>query len=121
MGHQINLTDQLALAALERRSLDLREAALNLLRQFPNLSVVPAPDTLDPRTRAIAASLLELLPQRRGQLPPAWTGGEGQTAPFFLVAATDTMPRFRAMCEREAPLELKRRNLFAPAYFLEVA
>ena len=121
MGRQINLTDELAHAALERRSLDLREAVLNLLRQFPNLALAPAPDTLDPRARAIAASLLELLAERRGQIAPEWTGREGQTEPFFLVAAAETMPRLRLLCEQEAPPALRKRNLFAPANFLEVA
>ncbi len=121
MGRQINLTDKLALAALERRSLDLREIVLNLLRQFPDLALASAPDTLDPRARAIAASLLELLAGRRGQIAPEWTGREGQTEPFFLVAAAETMPRLKLLCEQEAPLALKKRNLYAPANFLEVA
>jgi hypothetical protein len=84
-----NLTDQLALAAAERRSLDLRESVLTLLKQFPILELVPAPVTLDPRARAIAASLLELLAERRGQRAPQWTQFEGQTEPFFLVAAAE--------------------------------
>lgn len=121
MERQINLTDELALAALERRSLDLREAVMNLLRQFPNLALAQAPDTLDPRARAIAASLLELLAERRGQAAPEWTRREGQTEPFFLVAAAETMPRLRLLCEQEAPPALRKRNLFAPANFLEVA
>ena len=121
MGLEMNVTDELALAAAERRSLELRELVLNLLHAFPDLERVPAPSTEDPRARAIAASLLELLAERRNQKPPEWTQLEGQTERFFLVAAAETMPRLRALCEREAPPMLKKRNLFAPPNFLEVA
>jgi capsid protein len=118
---EINLTDQLALAALERRSLELRELVLEISRWHPDLSVLPTPTVQDTRARAIAAGIVEVLAERRGQVAPVWTKLEGATEPFFLVAAAETMPRLRMMCEQDAPLPLKKRNLYAPANFLEVA
>jgi hypothetical protein len=117
----MNQTDQLAQAALERHSLLLRDLALLLLEAHIDLSTVPAPLNSDPRSRAVAAGLVELLAARRGQEPPVWTRLEGEAEPFFLVAAAETMPRLRALCLEEAPLPLKKRNLYAPPNFLEFA
>lgn len=117
----MNLTDALGQAALERDSLHLRELVLEILRTYPKLEHMPAPETQDLKARAIAAGLIELLSDRRGQTAPAWTTLEGSTEPFFLVAAAETMPRLRLLCENNAPSFLKKRNLYAPPNFLEFA
>ena len=76
----------------------------------------------DPVAQAVAAGIAELLAQRAGQPPPAWTASV-PAAPyaFFLVRAAHTMPRLRRECERESPEPLRRRRLFAPADFLTAA
>ncbi|HVT59578.1 MAG TPA: hypothetical protein VHR45_14395 [Thermoanaerobaculia bacterium] len=85
-------------------------------------SEVPAPAGLDATARAVAAGVVELLASRSGQSPPAWTAAI-PPAPrsLFLVRAAATMPRLRALCEREAPEPLRRRGLLAPPDFLSVA
>lgn len=117
----MNLTDALGYVALERDSLGLRELVLEILQTYPQLEQMPAPETQEPKVRAIAAGLVELLSDRRGQVAPSWTIEEGSTEPFFLVAAAETMPRLRILCENNAPSFLKKRNLYAPPNFLEFA
>jgi hypothetical protein len=80
----------------------------------------PPPDTADVRVRAVAAAIVELLAERAEQPPPAWTAAEGQLAsPLFLVEAAQHSPKLRARVERESPAPLRKRNVFAPAQYLE--
>ena len=85
-------------------------------------SKVPPPSGLDPTARALAAGVTELLASRAGQAPPSWTAAV-PPAPerIFLVRAAETLPRLRALCEREGPEPLRRRGLLAPPEFLTVA
>jgi hypothetical protein len=85
-------------------------------------SKVSAPAGLDPTASALAAGVTELLASRAGQPAPAWTA-KVPAAPqgVFLVRAAETMPRLRALCEREGPEPLRRRRLFAPPEFLTLA
>ena len=67
----------------------------------------------------IAAALVELLAERAGQRPPAWTCEIGAVShPVFLLKAAEYMPRLRALCESESPEPLRRRGLFAPPEYL---
>jgi hypothetical protein len=114
--------DMLADAALRREALDVRALAHELLRQHPRLCDVPAPTTRDRRKKAIAAALIELLAQRRDELPPSWTGEIGESPePIYLLASADRMPRLRALCEADSPEPLRRRRLFAPSDYLTFA
>jgi hypothetical protein len=83
---------------------------------------VSAPRGLDATELATAAGVTELLASRAGQPAPAWTAAI-PPAPktLFLVRAAATMPRLRAICEREGPEPLRRRGLFAPPDFLTIA
>jgi len=85
-------------------------------------SEVPAPVGLDATERAVAAGVAELLASRSGQSPPGWTAAI-PPAPqsLFLVRAAATMPRLRAVCERDGPEPLRRRGLLAPPDFLSIA
>lgn len=85
-------------------------------------SEVPAPAGLDATGLATAAGVAELMAARAGQPPPDWTA-RVPPAPerLFLVRAAASMPRLRALCEREGPEPLRRRGLLAPPEFLSFA
>lgn len=83
---------------------------------------VPMPTDLDPMSLSVAAGVTELLAVRAGQAPPTWTRGiEAVSTPMFLVRSAATMPRLRKLCEQEGPEPLRRRGIFAPPEFLQVA
>jgi hypothetical protein len=85
-------------------------------------SEVPSPDGLDATERAVAAGVAELLAERAGQPPPPWAAAIPPAPKSqFLVRSAATMPRLRAMCEREGPEPLRRRGLLAPPDFLTIA
>lgn len=83
---------------------------------------IPVPVGLNATELATAAGVAELLAAEAGQAPPAWTTGV-PAAPdrLYLVRAAATMPRLRALCEREGPEPLRRRGLLAPPEFLSIA
>jgi hypothetical protein len=111
--------DNIGIAALQRDSLRLRSLVQDFVAGNPDLSAVPRPSSEDPRVLSAAASIVELLALRAGQQPPDWTGEVGPLEkPFYLLAAAETMPRLRRMCEQDAPEPLQKRRLFAPANFL---
>lgn len=110
----------LAETALRHDSLQLRSLVQDLLRTAPDLSQIPQPQTSDQRTRAVAAALVELLAERSNQPAPAWTHDVGaMPEPTFLIESATRMKRLRTLCETEAPLPLRKRNLYAPPNFLE--
>ncbi len=114
--------DQLALAALNYESLQLRSLTQDLLRASAKLSDTPRPTTDDPRILAIAASLIELLALRKHQSPPAWAKDVAPLSePIFLLKAAETMKRLRTLCETQSPEPMRKRRLYAPPNFLEFA
>lgn len=114
--------EQLAAAALNRESLQLRSLTQDLLRTTSQLSDIPRPATEDPRLLAVAASLVELFAARLHQEPPAWTREvDPLSEPLFLLAATAHLRRLRVLCETQAPEPLRKRGLYAPPNFLEFA
>jgi hypothetical protein len=114
--------EKMAEAALNRESLLLRSLTQDLLRETPNLSECPKPQTNDPCVLAAAASLVELLAQRFRQAPPKWTKDVGALPePVYLVKAAETMKRLRALCETSTPDPLRKRGFYAPPNFLEFA
>jgi predicted secreted protein len=114
--------DQLALAALNYESLQLRSLTQDLLRANAKLNATPRPTTNDPRLLAIAASLIELLALRQHQSPPAWAKDIAPlNEPIFLVKAAETMKHLRTLCETQSPEPMRKRGLYAPPNFLEFA
>ncbi len=114
--------EQLAEAALNYESVQLRSLTQDLLRSTRELNKVPRPHTNDARLLAVAASLIELFAFRRRQVPPAWTSAIGPLPePIFLVKAAETMKRLRTLCETQSPEPLRKRKLYAPPNFLEFA
>jgi hypothetical protein len=114
--------EQLAEAALNGESLLLRSLTQDLLREHPNLSEYPTPQTDDSRILAAAASLIELFASRLRQKPPPWTKDVGALPePIHLLEAAATMKRLRVLCETQAPEPLRKRGFYAPPNFLEFA
>ena len=65
---------------------------------------------------------VELFADRRNEPPPAWTRDIGPVArPLYLVAAAESMKRLRRLCLAESPEPMRRRRLYAPPNFLEMA
>lgn len=77
------------------------------------------PDGMDPRELVVAAGLAELLAQRVGDQPPAWTRSVGAHSDPVLLDPGIEMPRTLARAKRHAPDALRERNLFALPDFLE--
>lgn len=114
--------EQLAEAALNGESLLLRSLAQDLLREQPQLSEHPKPQTNDLQILAASASLVELLAQRLHQAPPVWANDVGALPePIYLLKAATSMKRLRELCESEAPEPLRKRGFLAPPNFLEFA
>ena len=112
--------EQMAIAARDGDSLQLRSLVQDLLRETARLSDVPRPHTEDAQLLAIAASLIELLALRQKQASPAWTRDVAPLpAPFFLVKAAQRMRHLREMCETQAPEPMRKRRLYAPPNYLE--
>lgn len=117
----ISLED-IALAALDGEALTLRSLVQDWLPAVTRFSDIPCPATHDSAVLAVSAALAELFADRAGQLAPAWTSVvSGLPEAIFLVRSAATMKRLRRMCEEESPWPLRRRNLYAPADYLQFA
>jgi len=91
----------------------------DFLRSNPVLANVQKPDTFDPRTLAVAASLIELFALRSDQQPPEWTKEIGaMTRPFFIQGDMMTSGWLKEMYLTESPEPLRKRNIFASANYL---
>jgi hypothetical protein len=107
-------------AALFGETLQLRQLAQDLTADPQGITRLAPPTSGDHTLRAIAASLVELLASRAGVAPPAWASSvPGLPNALYLVKAAGGMSRLRASCERESPEPLKKRNLLAPANYLQ--
>jgi hypothetical protein len=116
------MLNELAKAALERRSLELRELVLELFARYPNFADIAPVEFESTQHRIVAAALLELLAERRNQQIPAWLKTTDHLPePFFLLESAQRMPRLRQLCELESPAALKKHGLLAPPSFLEFA
>ena len=112
--------EQLAEAAINRDALSLRSLTQDWLRECPELKDVPRPTSVDFKTLAAAAALIELFAERLHQEPPPWTHEIGPLPePIYLLKAAATMKHLRTLCELQAPEPLRRRGLYAPPNFLE--
>ncbi|HEX4793389.1 MAG TPA: hypothetical protein VH370_06335 [Humisphaera sp.] len=115
-------TEQLAEAALSGDALLLRSLAQDWLSENGSIAQCARPRSEDRTILAIAAGIVELLAQRRGQMPPIWAISIGGIEePLFLVRSAQSMPRLRYLCETQSPIPLRKRNLLAPPTFLEFA
>jgi hypothetical protein len=111
--------EKIAVAALERDSLQLRSLVQDFLRRTARLSDVPSPETDNQSVMAMSAALLELLALRTSQPPPAWTATVGAVdRPLYLLKSADRMKRLRTLCRRESPEPLRKRGFYAPPDYL---
>ncbi|MDX9993465.1 MAG: hypothetical protein RBS68_15595 [Anaerolineales bacterium] len=118
----MKLIEQMAQAALKRDSLQLRSLVQDWVRSDRLASELSRPQTKDARLLSISAALAELLAERQGQNPPAWTQEIGALSePFFMLEAASTMKRLRVLCETQSPEPMRKRRLYAPPNFLEFA
>jgi hypothetical protein len=114
--------EELAKAALCGDNFALRSRYQDMIRENQYVEECPRPRTSDVQILAAAASLIELLAQRTGQNPPAWTAEIGPLAEaIYLVPSAKVMKRLRELCENESPQPLHKRGFYAPPNFLEFA
>ena len=110
--------EQLARAALEHESLQLRSLVQDFLRSQPNLVDVRPPQTEDEVVLAMSAALLELLALRTNP----WTASVGPAKePFYLLKSAAQMKRLRQLCRQESPEPLRKRRFYAPPDYLAFA
>jgi hypothetical protein len=113
--------EQIATQILAKNPLEVRSLVQDYLRRGAPLGLEHAPTSGDPRVCAVAAAIAELFAARTSQQAPAWANQIGRlVTPVYLVEAAARSPKLRARIERESPEPLRRRNVFAPASYLEV-
>lgn len=116
----MELIEQIAQAALERDSLQLRSLVQDFSHAKLEISQLPKPETDNHNLLVMTAALTELLAERTNQMAPSWTKEIGSLAePFFLVESALQMKRLRTLCETESPEPLRKRLLYAPPHFLQ--
>jgi hypothetical protein len=114
--------EEIAAEALAHHSLQVRSLLQEFLREGVVLADIPQPQTQNEEILALSAALLELFGVRSNQRAPAWTAHIGAVQqPIFLVEAASRMPRLRTLCEQEAPEPLRKRRIYAPPNYLELA
>lgn len=109
------------LALLRDDDLTARQLVKNAKRAGFSWSQAPAPDFAGCRTRAVYASVVELLASRAGHAPPSWTQQVGPAPePVFLVKSAKTSKAMRRASLESTPELLKKRNVFALRDYLDV-
>ena len=117
----MNTLERIAAEILANNPLEVRSLVQDFLRRGALLSLERAPGSNDPRVLAVTAALAELIAARTAQPAPAWVHRIGRLpTPVYLVEAAARSPKMRARIRQESPEPLRRRNLFAPASYLEV-
>lgn len=109
-------------ALVARDALRARQWVADAARARFDWAGVARPGGLDPVAMAVAASIVEMMAERERHQPPSWTAAV-PAAPrrLSLVAAAESLPRLRRLCEEEGPEPLRRRGLLAPPGFLTAA
>jgi len=117
------LAPNLVISWLESRGCKLLERKSPVLDHLVlHAECAGKPLQVDIHAYGTGTGFAELLAERAGQPPPAWTATTGPLPePFFVVAWADRPGFTRDLCLNESPEPLKRRNLFAPPDFLEMA
>lgn len=114
-------SEEIAILILNNEALEVRSRVQDWLRSAPTFGNEPAPKSTDPRIRAVAAGVVELLAERAHQPPPTWTRTVGALGmSLYLVAAAHQSEKLRARVERESPEPLRRRRVYAPPGYLEL-
>jgi predicted NACHT family NTPase len=118
----MELIEQIAQAALERDSLQLRSLVQDFAHSNLEIYKLSKPVTNNHNLLVMTAAITELLAERTNQPAPSWTKEVGSLSePFFLVESALKMRRLRSLCEKESPEPLRKRLLYAPPHFLQYA
>lgn len=113
--------EQIAAQILAKNPLEVRSLVQDYLRRASPLWLERAPTSDDQQIQAVTAAIAELIAARTSQEAPAWASQIGRLpAPVYLVEAATRSPRMRARIEQESPEPLRKRNVFAPASYLEM-
>jgi hypothetical protein len=113
--------ESIAHAILNEDALLARSLTQDYLRARPLLRETKSPSVQDARVLVLAAALVELFAMRSNQAPPTWTQVIGTLPePVYLLKSAYKMKRLRELCRQHSPEPLKKRNLFAPANYLEL-
>jgi len=111
----------LVLAALRGDDLTLRQLVKDAAREGFSWTRAPPPEFRGCRSRAVYASLVELLAIRAGQTPPDWTTNVAKApAPLFLVRGAKKSKALRRESLSGTPESLRKRNVFALPDYLDV-
>lgn len=108
-------------AILTGDMLTARQWVADAYRAHVDWPTLDLPEGLSARAVVVAAAVAELLADRAGAAPPAWTstvGGSGE--PLVLDPGLENMPRSFEFAQTDGPLPLRRRNLIALPDFLHV-
>ncbi len=112
----------LARAVRRRDFLAAREWVKEARRQHEDPAAFARPATADREELALAAALAELLAERAGRPPPAWSAEAGPLAePVWLSEAARRHPTLAAHLQEASPEPFRRRRIFAFPDFLRVA
>ena len=110
--------EDVAEAALQGDALSTRALWAEFVDSVVNVADVEQPSTDDHRVVALAASLLELLAERRQELAPSWVATvAGCATPQYLMTVRTEHKRIQL--RKTSPKPLASRNFFAsPNYLL---
>jgi hypothetical protein len=109
-----------ARAVLNGETLVARQWVMDCAREHVRWNALERPPELAGDTLAVAASLVELMAERAGESPPAWTADAPALREAIYLVPAD-MRRSREVAEREGPEPLRRRRIFAMPDYLTFA
>ena len=91
------------------------------LQTNKSLRFVKKPSTTDSRQLVMAAALIELFCNIKGQNVPVWTreGIGSMGVPFFIEREALKSSMFREICYEQCPDYLARKNIFVSQRFIE--
>ena len=120
MANKTQIIDLARRLLKEDRGAIIGQYVMNLF-ELPSFHDVPKPQGATQEELAVCAALLELFAVRRGEAPPEWTAKVGGVMPprFLMSGYEREFPSLGERWKKESPEPLKRRNLWAPAEFLE--
>jgi len=120
-GNSMTPLEKIAARILAKNPFEVRSLVQDYLRRGAPVGSERAPDSNDPKIRAVTAAIAELIATRTAQQAPTWVDQIGRLpTPVYLVEAVAKSPKMRARVEQESPEPLRKRNVFAPPGYLEM-